>query len=275
MRMLVVISLVAMPFGPRAQTNPPAALVARAAAYVDGYEAKFSAVVCEEQQTQKVINANGSIQKHRELVSDLLLVKTGRGTHVFRDVIRVDGKPVRDRPERLRKLFLGGSRNPVQQAGAISKESSRYNIGFRRGVESLLMPLEILHAEHASGFHFQAAPAGLAFDEFRQPAMVGYVDGKTRHDMFLHGTLDVDAGGTITGGSLSAEHPLFLLTVTMKYAEDGATGLLVPTESHEHYQTPKSRDRLDVDSTYANFRRFQVTTSETVAPPDGQAPADL
>ena len=263
-----------MSFGLHAQTDPAAALVAKAAAYVDGYEAKFSAVVCEEQQTQKVIDANGSIRKHRELVSDLLLVKAGRGTHVFRDVIRVDGKPVRDRQERLQKLFLRESRNPVQQAGAISKESLRYNIGFPRGIETLLMPLEILRAEHASGFHFQAAGAGLAFDEFRQPAMVGYVDGKTRHDMFLHGTLDVDAGGTITGGSLSAEHPLFLLTVTMRYAEDGATGLLVPTESHEHYQTPKSKDRLDVDSTYANFRRFQVTTSETVATPVGQAPAE-
>ena len=56
--MLVVISLVAMSFGLHAQTDPPAALVAKAAAYVEGYQAKFSAVVCEEQQTQKVISAN-------------------------------------------------------------------------------------------------------------------------------------------------------------------------------------------------------------------------
>jgi hypothetical protein len=267
MRIVAALPLLALSIGLQAQTDPVAALVGKSTEYVERYEARLAAVVCEERQRQIVVNSAGVTQKERELVSDLLLVKVSKKTQIFRDVIRVDGKPVRDRQERLRKLFLSGGRDAVRQAQAISHESDRYNIGFRRGIETLLIPLAILHADQASGFHFVPASGGLAFEEFRSPSMIRHVDDNGPHDMLLRGTLDVAADGAISGASLLAEHPTFRLAMTIKYALDPGTELLVPTESHERYQTPKSKDQLDVYATYSNFRQFQVKTEEEIATP--------
>ena len=98
-------------------------------------------MVSEERYEQTIRRAPGanttSVQRGASgpvqtvLVSDFLLVQVpGEGWLPFRDVFERDGKKVRDREERLAKLFLkGGSRTPFDQARAIMNESARYNIG--------------------------------------------------------------------------------------------------------------------------------------------------
>ena len=80
------------------------------------------------------------------LVSDFLLVQVpGEGWLPFRDVFERDGKQVRDREERLAKLFLGGSRNAIDQARAIMNEGARYNIGnVERNINTPTLPLPFL-----------------------------------------------------------------------------------------------------------------------------------
>ena len=66
------------------------------------------------------------MKRVRELKSDFLLVKTGGPwPQVFRDVIATDGKPVTNRPDRLRTLFLENPRTAVELARAIARESER------------------------------------------------------------------------------------------------------------------------------------------------------
>jgi hypothetical protein len=243
-------------------------LVSRASRYVKEYEGQLSAVVCEERQTQRVVKSDGTTGKTRELVSDLLLVRTGDSTQTFRDVIAVDAKSVRNRQERLRKLFLGTPRGRLQQAQAIAKESARYNIGFSRGMDTLMLPLGILHTDTTPGFRFERTQDGLTFDELQSPTMVGYVRRGKRLDMPLHGGLTIESStGRLSGARLVAENPQFVIVMDVRYAEDAATGLLVPVESREDYRTPDSKDRLEVSSTYSNFRRFQVTVNEQVNVP--------
>jgi len=243
-------------------------LVSRTSRYVEEYERQLSAVVCEERQTQRVVKSDGTTGKMRELVSDLLMVRTGDDTQTFRDVITSDAKPVRNRQERLRKLFLGDPRGRDKQVQAIARESARYNIGFNRGMDTLMLPLGILHAKRTAGFRFARTPDGLTFDEFQSPSMVGYVRRGKRLDMPLHGGLTIESStGRLSGARLVAEHPLFVITLDVRYAEDAATGLLVPVESREDYRTPDVKDRLEVSSTYSNFRRFQVTVDEHVEVP--------
>jgi hypothetical protein len=243
-------------------------LVSRAGRYVEEYERRLSAVVSEERQTQRVIKSDGTTRKKRDLVSDLLMVRTGDSTQTFRDVIAVDAKPVRNRQERLRTLFLGTPRGQLKQAQAIAKESARYNIGFNRGLDTLMLPLAILHEKIATGFRFARTADGLTFDEFQSPSLVGYVRRGKRLDMPLHGGLTIESSsGRLSGARLVAENPQFVLTVDVRYAEDAASGLLVPVESREDYRTPDSKDRLEVSSTYSNFRRFQVTVDEQIEAP--------
>jgi hypothetical protein len=62
---------------------------------------------------------------------------------------------------------------------------------------------------------------------------------------------------------------VFVVTLSVHYVEDPKVELLVPADMHEQYRhaaKPKD-DWLDVSSTYANFRRFQVSVSERIDDP--------
>src|SRR5256885_45469 len=102
-------------------------LLARATWYSIDFVNKLSQVVAEERYIQDSNVALPAIalpglggrgaplnssprgsSKHRELKADFLIVKsTGEMWTPFRDVFEVDHIPVRDREERLAKLFLG------------------------------------------------------------------------------------------------------------------------------------------------------------------------
>src|SRR4051794_15194683 len=86
----------------------PDVVVSRASAYLARYEAALSALVAEEEYTQKLaVRSIGpavvGAGQTRRLISDFMLVKltSDEPWTPFRDVISVDGKPVRDRDARL------------------------------------------------------------------------------------------------------------------------------------------------------------------------------
>ena len=57
--------------------------------------------------------------------------------------------------------------------------------------------------------------------------------------------------------------------MSVRYRDDGQLKLLVPAEMQESYresQKPRA-DRLEVTSSYSNFRRFQVSTEERIKVP--------
>ena len=133
----------------------------------------------------------------------------------------------------------------------------------------LMLPLVILHAKTATGFRFGRTADGLTFDELCTPTLAGSVFGGVRRDMFLRGALTIAGDtGRLSGARLIAENPQFVLTLDVRYAEDAASGLLVPVESREDYRIPvEEYDPLEVSSTNSKFRRFQVTVDEQVELP--------
>src|SRR5882672_2010706 len=119
-----------------AQEPSLATVLQRAAAYVADFHRQLSSIVAEERYLQnwehvldrhRGTNAIG----HRELLSDLLLVKPDgfRTWMEFRDVFEVDGSPVRERDQRLVKMFLEPSSSTNAQVARILSESARFNIG--------------------------------------------------------------------------------------------------------------------------------------------------
>ena len=252
------------------ETDAVAALVAKGGAYVAEYEKRLSAVVGEERQTQRIVKADGSIKQQRQLVSDLLLVKVADGTMQFRDVITVDGKAVRDRQDRLRKLFLEAPKTAVTQAQAIARETTRFNIGFRRALEGLMMPLLIVQPAVASGFRFSPATEGVLFEEFRSPSIIGFISNGKRRDIFLKGRLGIDPErGRLLAGSLLATNDEFEITIDVRYVEDQTLRLLVPAALQERYRKTKrpKDDHLEVTASYGNFRQFQVAVDEQIELP--------
>jgi hypothetical protein len=209
--------------GYRAQSSDAAttAIVERAGRYVDAYVEAFSAVVSEEQQVQRLVRPDGRARKVRNLKSDFLLVKAGGPWPLaFRDVISVDGKPVANRPDRLRKLFLENPKTAVELARAINRESARFNIGLYRTGNSPLLPLIFLTPRFASGVRFATANSRLTFEEFRSPSVLARRSPDGRHDMMARGSFEIDPetatvlAAEFTGG-ISPDH--YTISVRVRY----------------------------------------------------------
>lgn len=278
-RAVVALGLAASVTALLARQEPPMtaeaatrAAVERASKYVDAYRQEFSAVVCEERQVQALIRPDGRVRKRRVLVSDLMFVKVGANSMPsgFRDVISVDGKPVRDRSERLKKLFLEKPRNAViDQARAIAIESGRYDLGIPRIGESPLLPIGLMGSEFESNFRFALAGRTLTFDEIQSPT---YMRGMRPSGMQYtpsHGSFVVDPkNGAILSVSLTSEGngDDMSRTFAAHFEENAGLKMLVPVEMTEGYRYPDrpKDDRFEAKYTYSAFRRFQVTTSEII-----------
>ena len=147
--------------------NPALVPILRsAAAYVDHFTTAFGNVIGDERYVQDLLAggrlmarrpAESAQARHRELRSDLVLVRTGDvlGWQMFRDVFEADGAPVRDRQERLSRLFEQPAAGALDQAERIARESARYNIGaVERTLNTPVLTLLFLQAAQQPRFQF-------------------------------------------------------------------------------------------------------------------------
>jgi len=263
-------------------------LLDRVSQYVWDYGRELSSVVSEETYTQEVrgdsnvgrvnVTINGkpvpaSTTKSRQLVSDFLLVRPPGldGWLPFRDVFEVDGKRVRDRQDRLVKLFLQSAPDvALESANEILRESARYNIGpIRRNLNLPTLALWFLEPESRHRFSFRRAGeetlAGrrvsvLDYSETSHPTIIKTSGGD---DVPASGRLWVEpANGRILRTVLKAS----VATITVTYASrEELPGLWLPVMMEEKYAAGNLA--ITGTATYARFRQFQVSTTEQIALP--------
>jgi len=266
-----------------AQSTSPD-LLARVSAYVGDFYRRFGSIVAEERYEQTIRRSPGSIGTgttlqrggggpvSTTLVSDFLLVQVpGEGWLPFRDVFERDGQPVRDREERLAKIFLSGSRASLDQARAIMNESARYNIGnVQRNINVPTLALTFLTDDQRTHFTFKLGKPdddGAVID-FRETARPTYVRTTNDRDLPVNGRLWVDEQtGTIRRTELHAVDTDVEAHITVTYLQDQGLGVWVPARMEERYK--RGRDPLEVRgiATYSRFRRFEVKTSENIDEP--------
>jgi hypothetical protein len=272
-----------------AQELPPstATVLARIASYVAAYQKQLIGVVAEERYRQNVVSTSrGGRQSRqfRELRSDLLLVQLPDEEHwlQFRDVFEVDRKPVRDRDERLYKLFVTPTKDARQQAETIQLESSRHNIGpvlrtinmpilalmfFEEGQQRTVQ-MERLVANNSGRFE-PLARAGhvwrLGFRETGSPTLVRGAGGK---DIPSHGEIWVDSttGRILQTELISEDGAQLVSTIQVSYGTAPGFTLLLPAEMREVYRVRVNQSRIDGRATYSKFRQFTVTTTEKPKP---------
>lgn len=275
---LLIAALTALPAG-----QPDLRVVmARAGAYVAKYQQDFSLLVADERYLQHVTaategEARGTprtpggegADEHRDLVSEFALVRVQGAERTlwlaFRDVVEVDGRAVRDRQERLRRLFLAPPADALAQARAIAFESARYNIGdMVRTVNVPTLALEFLDTAAQKRSRFRkvgedTAEGGRAwvvsFEERARPALIKTHGGR---DVKTKGLAWIDPG---TGRLLKTEldpqlHRGRASRIVTTYAPDERLQLWVPVEMTEVYEM-ESRT-LTGTATYTNFRRFET-----------------
>jgi len=271
--------LAAAAAGAAAQAPDVDPLLDRVSDYVAAYERTFVGVVAEETYRQEMkppragTDARGfpieSRSQRRDLKSDVLLVRAPAGDRwmQFRDVYEVDGKAVRDRPERLAKLFLEPSADARRQVDEITAASARYNIGsVNRNINLPVLALTILEPENRAWFTFRlgrksATTTELEYREERSGTLI-----RTSGDqpMPAHGHVTVEtATGRILATMLAADDASLRAQIDVTYASDPAVDILVPREMREKYTT-KDGSTTEGRATYANFRRYQVKVEEKI-----------
>jgi hypothetical protein len=266
----------------RAQPPDVEAVVDKAREYVAAYERDFVGVVAEEAYRQDVkggttvspagfpVDVRG---QRRDLKSDVLLVRAPAGDRwqQFRDVFEVDGKPVRDRGERLAKLFLQPLPSAQQQVEAIITESARYNIGgINRNVNLPTLALAALESDNRPWFTFTGSrkkdsAAGPTWElEYREQRMGTMIRTAGDQAMPVRGRFLVEgATGRVLSSELVAESAQLRAQIDVTYGMEPAVGLLVPREMREKYVT-KSGNTIEGRATYSNYRRYRVTVEEKV-----------
>src|SRR5262245_47982451 len=189
--------------GQQPEAVPLEVILGRAAWYVDEFVAKFSNVVAEEKYVQDStvplpagLRATGrgalasamllGTATHREMKSDFLFVAL-QGSFdwlPFRDVFEVDAIPIRDREQRLTKLFLQPSADSAEQAERIRTESARYNLGsMKRTINNPVIGLAILQADFQQRFRFTLGKQdpvvgpGVWIIEYRETARPTLIQG--------------------------------------------------------------------------------------------------
>lgn len=265
------------------------AVMARAGDYVARYQTQLRGLVLEEHYRQNLTSMAGMrpgpgvraqrMREGRELKSDLLLVKlSGEDSWMqFRDVFEVDRRPVRDRDERLSRLFIEARAGAREQADQIQQESSRYNLGpLMRTVNVPILALLFLEKEvqpvitfregkagNVKRFAGLAEPAAIRMIEFREDHQGTMVKGAGGRDIPSHGRfwLDGRSGRVLQSELISVDTDL-RAEINVTYKSEPGLDLLVPAEMREIYTVRQTNMRIDGRATYGKFRQFTVSTTE-------------
>jgi hypothetical protein len=254
-------------------------IVARATEYIGGYFREFRNVVAEEDYTQMVLAVRPA--ETREMKSDFLLVTAADGnTWVpFRDVFEVDGHAIRDREDRLRKLFLESAPGTAFEAMArVQDEGARYNLAWlgKTDINVPTFALTILLDRNIRSFAFRRGREetvdGLRLlrVDFEEKATPTLVRGADAGDVPSAGSFWIDP---LTGrvvktflraarntGPASLAGLTFESTVT--YRRSDTLGLWVPAEMRETYRL--RGNTVEGRAVYSKFRSFQVRTEQEI-----------
>jgi hypothetical protein len=243
----------------------------KAAEYIAQYEREITAVSGEEEYVQRV----PAEKKLRRLESHLVLIaEPATGWVEFRDVFEVDGITVRDREERLVRLFLSATSDQQVQASRIVEESARFNISpgrrtFRRTLNVPMTALRFLRADNQSRstfeLHGKEKQNGrtllvVRFKEHATPRLIRSDEGSPAKGAFW---IDAETGA-VSRSELEMVHNSVAAKLTVKYAQHPTLKLWLPEWMDEVYSFGLAASPLYSHATYANFKQFRVETSTTL-----------
>jgi hypothetical protein len=269
--LLVASSIAALP-----QERKPslAEVLSRAGDYVVRYHEAMTTVVAEERYVQRLTpqsqSESGVISwetrpQERTLLSDFVIISGAGGEPpwmTFRDVLEVDGKPVRDGRHQLQALLSSGA---VDRAKVLSTESARYNLGpqgFMRTINIPTLALDLLLPSARTRFRFRHqatrvdAAGGtvwqITYQEKERPTIIKTPDGAS---VVARGTFWIDPReGRVVESMLDLWDGK--ATISVVYEIEPRLQIAVPVKMVENYLL--ERTQLDGIATYSNYRRFET-----------------
>ena len=218
-----------------AQKPQLADVLKTAGAYLSEYSQTI-AVTAEEDYVQRDTTTSSA---PRRLQSDIVLVGIGNGVVIgHRDVFAVDSSKIRERDERLLKLFRVPDPASAQGAAkAIEDEGAHYYLSPNlRTLDAPGLALEFLREANQANSEFaiegvrkmgDAQIATLKFSERPTSRILPTPEGAQTSGKFW---IDV-ATGAVTQTELTVDHrQLFRFHIATKFVKDTTVGLWVPAE---------------------------------------------
>jgi hypothetical protein len=278
-----------------------------AGAYVDAFPVAAAGAVREESYSQQ-LHAIGAT---RHLRSDILIVPDrDNGWLEFRDVFEVDGKPVRDRTDRLVRLFATPTSDAAARAARIVAEGARFNLDplvnahrVSRTINIPTLSMWILRSPNQHRFTFHRGrdvtvrdreAVALEFKESAKPRLIATNNEAPAHGQFW---IDVETGAVLRSElalTNDREDMRVDANITVDYTLDAGTAVWLPHAMEEHYEISTRNSAYESSlptrslgvnqpyppnitvngqATYSNVRHFSVTVGEQPAPSPSQAPA--
>jgi hypothetical protein len=266
----VIVVVGTWPAGPAVAQGPPSLrdVLSRLDAHLARYEALISGVVAEERYEQRLELARSDAVLTRVLRSEYALARSAGGLvwTGYRDTFEVDGRPVRDREERLLSLLADGSADAAREAFRLTRDNARFNLGEEIVTRTINVPtvaLDILHPRHRDRLRVTrrgdetidgTEAWALAFEERDgRGTILRTPRGGNRR---LRGGAWIDPGtGEVLRTDLSWEGdpPGF---IRVDYRRDANVGALVPATMTEEYRAETGT--ITGTATYTNYRRFRT-----------------
>lgn len=268
--------------GTSAQAEPTLRDVLRSAAkYVTAFQKQLSGLEAEETYIQEITSIDGAtVLERRTTQADLLLTRASGRYVEYRDVFEVDGEPVRERLDRLGRLFRDRSRSGRVQLSYILRASARYNLGeIVRNVNTPVLALSFLDSARQKQFTFKraagdrpvlagASPANTAGTplfrvstemweiEYQERATKTIIRSPDGSDLPAHGRFWINpATGAVLISEVIVNGREVTGTVTVSYQSEPLMGFLVPVEMRETYAS--SRERITASALYSWFRAIR------------------
>ncbi len=232
--------------------------------YLTTYSETYSATVAAEHYEQ-----NDFVQWVR-LESEFAMVRVPGALEWlgFRDVLRVNGRDVTRRRDRLADLFTNPSGLSLGMATRIAEESARFNIGrVRRTVNNPATVLELLAPRHHGRIQWSSAGEDrigairakvVRGVEQTRPTIVRSTDGR---DEPFEGRVWIDpANGTLLRAALRirvSQHYSESLELDVTFAYEKDLQMWVPARMDELYQLGAQHAQTGT-ATYAGYRQFVV-----------------
>ena len=252
--------------------------------YAMNYEQRFALLAADEQYVQELMrppnpgdnlsrsNPGGGMRAGGQMnlqtiKSDYLLVQLGgdgEGFMPFRDTYEVKGRKLRERDDRLLKLFTSNDKSRFEKAAAFSNDSAKHNLGnVARTINIPMLAMMFLHPRVNERFEFtdggEETIAGrvlrkAVYKEVARPTLIKTSRGR---DLAMTGFIWIDPfTGTVVKTELNAADPIVRTQVIVAFRRDEGLDMWVPEKMEEYYKAYSAVDDILATATYTNVRRI-------------------
>jgi hypothetical protein len=238
--MVGCMSLVCAPLTAQKEASLPDLLKA-GGDYLVQYSEKLGALVAEEEYMQ-ADTSTGRLGTPKRVGSDVVWLGLGDGQiEGFRDVTNVDRVAVRPKDSRLSGLFKSPAGSTRGDARQLTEDGIRYYLSPNlHGLDEPTVALAFLRKENQGRSSFKLE--GMKKLDGAQMAVVKFTEQGTQRlissseNSAAIGRFWIDpATGAVHQTELALSGRVANIRVTVKYAPDAATGLLLPSEMFQQF----------------------------------------